>query len=102
MRLLLTILLLTFGLSYILVAQEQVDSSLSYKDKTNIKYDILGLSIDRKSVDFNTEHYKHKAFFCRLEDQLFNKSGKNIIFRLGNLEYVDILEHKQSKLNTNY
>ena len=64
------------------------------KEYKDIKYDILGLKMSKSSLDFNSDKYKYKAFFCRMEDVLYKKTGKNFRFRLGNLDYVNILEHK--------
>lgn len=39
-------------------------------------------------------HLLQKAFFCRIEDQIADKSGVNFKFRLGSVQYVDALEGK--------
>lgn len=87
----LTILIILFGIKSI-YAQSTIDTSSIISN--SIKYEILGINLYPKKLNFNSTHYQHKAYFCRLEDKLYNKSGKNIRFRLGNLEYVDILESK--------
>ncbi len=37
---------------------------------------------------------EHLALFCRLEEQVAQKSNVNMRFRLGSLDYVDQLEQK--------
>lgn len=37
---------------------------------------------------------QHLSFFCKKEDQLQQRTGLNLFFRLGTKDYVDYLEQK--------
>ena len=38
--------------------------------------------------------YQHKAFFCKLEDKIYKKTGTNLKMNLGSNTYVNYLEGK--------
>jgi hypothetical protein len=42
----------------------------------------------------NIPEFKHSAFFCRMEERVYKKSGRNIKFNLGLNSYVNYLEGK--------
>lgn len=49
---------------------------------------------DKNIIRMKIPGFKHAAFFCKMEDKLYKRSGKNVKFNLGLNSYVNYLEGK--------
>lgn len=76
-----------------------------FRQNIRPKNDSLKIVFDhtvRNSLHFNSK-FDHHPFFCRQEEKIYQHTGVNIKFRLGNYDYTQWMERKpNSFFNVKY